>query len=167
MTDMNTNLEMLGTSGVGGVGMGQAAGGVAAAGAGEVGLLDQLTQNPELLAIVLDMIGSKVDPENPFAGVGTTLGKSRLLAKEDAENRAKAEKFQTMIGNLVQSITGGKQDGISNLSISRDDDGAYKYKLDGLEQGKDRRIGTLDTTGSEKTIKTSEEFMKTFGEGGL
>lgn len=157
MADMNTNLEMLGTSGVG----------ADAAGAGGAGLLDQLTQNPELLAIVLDMIGSKMAPESPFAGVGTTLGKSSLAAQAEAESQAKTEKFQTMIGNLVQSITGGKQDGISNLSISRDDDGAYKYKLDGLEQGKDRRIGTLDTTGSEKTIKTSEEFMKTFGEGGL
>lgn len=160
--NMNANLEMLGVGGAG-----QEAGGTATTGAAGTGLLDRLTQNPELLAIVLDAIGSKAAPESPFAGVGTALGKSGLASKAEAESRAKSEKFQTMIGNLVQSITGGKQDGISNLSISRDDDGAYKYKLDGLEQGKDRRIGTLDTTGSEKTIKTSEEFMKTFGEGGL
>ena len=46
-------------------------------------LMKNLLGNTELLSIVLDMVGSKLDPENPFAGVGLSLAKSSLAAKAE------------------------------------------------------------------------------------
>lgn len=124
-------------------------------------LMKNLLGNTELLSIVLDMVGSKLDPENPFAGVGLSLAKSSLAAKAEKEREGKSD---DQFGQLIKAITGKDQSGPSEVSISADPAGAggLAYKITGLESGQKR----LDEV-SKPVIKSSEDFLKDFGGGGI
>lgn len=124
------------------------------------GLMKNLLNNTELLSIVLDMIGSQVDPNNPFAGVGSALAKSSLATKAEKEREGKAEgQFE----QLIKAITGKDQPGPSDVTISADPSGAggLAYKITGLEGGQKR----LEDV-SKPVIRSSEDFLKDFGGGG-
>lgn len=75
-----------------------------------------LQQNPEMLSIVADMIGSGVwsrEEGNPFAGVGTMLGQSSLANKAYQNRIKEQEQWKGIIGKL---LSGGNIEGNQNLS---------------------------------------------------
>ena len=65
---------------------------------------------------------------------------------------------------MIKAITGKDQSGPSEVSISADPAGAggLAYKITGLESGQKR----LDEV-SKPVIKSSEDFLKDFGGGGI
>lgn len=124
------------------------------------GFMKALLGNTELLSIVMDMVGSRLDPNNPFAGVGSSLAKSSLAANAETERESKSEgQFE----QLIKAITGKDQAGPTDVTISADPAGAggLAYKITGLESGQKR----LDEV-SKPVIRSSEDFLKDFGGGG-
>ena len=147
-----------------GVGTGGAAantgGFLSSIGGGLSNMYSKMKENPELMAIMLDMIGSKMAPESPFAGVGTAVGKSKLASQAEEEREGKSE---AQFSQLIKAITGKDQAGPSEVSISADPAGAggLAYKITGLEAGQ-KRLEDI----SKPVIKSSEDFLKDFGGGG-
>jgi len=62
---------------------------------------DYINSNPEQFAIMADMIGKNMAPENAFAGVGTAFGQSSLMNKAIGEQRGVNEA-------LIKAIMGGQ-----------------------------------------------------------
>jgi hypothetical protein len=123
-------------------------------------IFSQMGENPELMAIMLDMIGSKMAPESPFAGVGTMTAKSKLAAEAEKTREGKSE---AMFSQLINAITGKEQAGPTDVTISADPAGAggLAYKITGLE-GAEKKLDEITTP----VIKSSEDFLKDFGGGG-
>jgi hypothetical protein len=123
------------------------------------GFMKNLLGNTELLSIVMDMIGSKLDPENPFAGVGSTLARSSLAAKAEEERKAGSKQDWS---RFMEMITGKDQAGPTTVSLSRDPSGAggLQYNITGLEEVEKRMEET-----TKPVIRSSEEFIKDFSGG--
>lgn len=150
-------MAFVSTPGVGTAGAAGTGGFLAGLGGGISNLLGSMKENPELMSIILDMIGSKMAPESPFAGVGTALGKSQLAAGAEAERAAESK---SMFQQLLGAITGKDQAGPTDVSISADPTGGLAYKISGLE-GAEKRLEDI----SGPAIKSSEDFLKDFGSG--
>ena len=123
----------------------------------------EMTARPEKTAIALDMLGRGFDPKNPFAGIGTALGKSSLAGKAEAAGQ---EKSMTMFNRMLKALTGSKEKGLSSATFSLGDDGKLDYKLAGREDG----MGGMETPtkmpGVETPkILTEEDFASQFGGG--
>lgn len=114
-------------------------------------------ENPEMLAMMLDMIGSKMAPGSPAAGLGTMMGKSQLAGGAEQEEQARSSQ---MFGQLISALTGKDQPGPTELSVSSDPTGTggLQYSVKGYEQGQQR----LDKA-AEPAVKSSEDFLKDFG----
>jgi len=150
MSETNIGLDMLGAQSTN------------VGGGTSTGFLDQLTQNPELLAIAMDMIGSKMAPESPFAGVGSMIGKSSLAAKAEEKSQARSE---DMFKNLIQAITGKDEAGPTTLTVARDPagTGGFQYNVKGFEEAEKKLEEAISPA-----VRTADEFMKDFGgTGGL
>ena len=80
-----------------------------------------INKNPEKFAITADMIGSQLagPPHNPFAGVGTMLGKSSLADKATKETQSK----EAQLMKLIKALTGKGMEGGNDLKLSMGDDG--------------------------------------------
>jgi len=69
----------------------------------------KMMENPEALAIGLDMAGQSIGgPTTPFGGVGTALGQSSLANKARIEQQAQMQQFREM---LAQAFGGGTSTG--------------------------------------------------------
>ena len=123
------------------------------------GFMKSLLGNTELLSIVMDMIGSKLDPENPFAGIGSTLAKSSLAAKAEKEREAGGKQDWS---RFMEMLTGKDKAGPTTVSLSRDPTGAggLQYNITGMEEAEKRMEDT-----SKPVIRSSEEFIKDFSGG--
>lgn len=114
-------------------------------------------ENPEMLAMMLDMIGSKMAPDSPAAGLGTMMGKSQLAGEAEKEEQTQSSQ---MFGQLINALTGKDQPGPTEFSVSSDPTGTggLQYNVKGYEQGQRR----LDKA-AEPSVKSSEDFLKDFG----
>ena len=121
--------------------------------------------HPERTAIALDMLGRGFAPDNPFAGIGTALGKSSLAAKaETAGQKESAGMFQ----QLLSALTPGDKPGPTSFTATLGKDGKgidYGVKgLEGLEgMGEPTKMSGVETP----KILTEEDFASRFGEGGF
>ena len=93
----------------------------------------KLMENPEMLAIGLDMAGQSIGgPTTPFGGVGTALGQSSLANKARGEQLDDLEEWQKLIMALItgdRSMTpAGSPGDISSVSLSPAEQG--KTNLD-------------------------------------
>jgi hypothetical protein len=80
-----------------------------------------INRNPNQFAIMADTIGSKLAPNNPFAGVGTTFGKSAIAAEEAASGNNKL----SMLERLIQGLTETGKPGGNNITIKANPNGGY------------------------------------------
>jgi len=134
--------------------------GVSALGQTDTGLMQKLSQNPELFSIILDMLGSGIAPDNPFAGIGSALAKSSIASKAEEE---RTEGFDQTMKGLLESMTGADKAGPTALNVTRDPSGAgYLYNVKGFEEGAKK----IDETAGP-TIRSAEDFVKDFGGGGV
>lgn len=125
-------------------------------------LTKQLLGNTELLAIVMDMLGSGLAPDNPFAGIGSTLAKSSLAAKEEQTRKTSSEQNWNQ---FMQMLTGKDQAGPTSVTVARDPagTGGLQYNIAGFEEVKQK---LKESTGP--AIRSAEDFIKDFGgEGGF
>lgn len=120
-------------------------------------MLSNLLKSPELLSIILDMVGSNLAPDNPFAGVGSSLAKSSLAAKAEEE---RAEGFDGIVKGLLGQMTGADKAGPTALTITGDPATGYQYNVKGFESGQKKMEETTDPI-----IRSSEDFIKDFGGG--
>lgn len=118
-----------------------------------------LQERPEMSAIALDMLGKGFDPKNPFAGIGTALGKSGLASKAETAGQKHS---MGMLQRIIGSMTGSKEKGLSSAMFSLGDDGKLDYKLSGREDGIETptRMPGVETP----QLGTPEEFEKRFGD---
>jgi len=63
------------------------------------------TEKPEQFAAIADMIGKNLDPNNPFAGVGSTIAQSSLANKAANKQEDERKKLMTSLFSLL----GGQQ----------------------------------------------------------
>ena len=121
-------------------------------------------KRPEMYAIILDMLGKGFDPKNPFAGIGTAMGKSSLAAKAQT-----AEQKQTMgmFDQMLKALTAKDKPGPTSMLTSLSPDGkGIDYKIAGTEGSEESRklpgLPGVKTPG----ILTEDDFVSRFGEGG-
>ena len=87
---------------------------------------DNFKQNPEKFAIALDMIGKGFAPDNPFAGVATSLGKSSLANKAAQEQKQNQQNWMKLVSELIAgrgNLTPAGEEGISSINITPGKDG--------------------------------------------
>lgn len=116
----------------------------------------KMKENPEMMAIMMDMIGSKLLPEGAFAGVGTTLAKSKLASEAEKERKLEAK---GSFDQLINAITGKTDAGPSSVTLAKDPTtGNLQYNITGLEE-QQQRLKEI----SEPIVKGSEDFLRDFG----
>jgi hypothetical protein len=136
------------------------------------GIMNKLFKNTEMLSMVLDAVGSGIDPKSPFAGIGTSLAKSSLASKAAA---AEEERSEDMISKILKSMTPGDQQGPSKLSASLNQDGkSLDYTLTGIsklgEAAGEKKASKLSELGKMTPAPTftgnltAEDFAADFGE---
>lgn len=122
------------------------------------GMMDKLFKNTEMLAIVMDMLGSGFDPKSPFAGIGTKLAKSSLASKAAAGEEAKSE---DMFSRVLRSLTPGPEQGPTKLTAALNKDGNgidYNVTGTGMLGGGDKPLEISKL----KPMTASPEAFKTF-----
>lgn len=65
---------------------------------------DSMKENPEKFAILADMMGSAIAPENAFAGVATKYGQSSLANKARKEQQQQQMDWQKLVGSLISGV---------------------------------------------------------------
>lgn len=85
-----------------------------------------MQKHPNETAIILDTLGSKLAPNNPFAGIGQQIGRSNILARKNEEmNKRTAEERKASIDyrNAVAALLGSnftkkELPGVTSATIS-------------------------------------------------
>ena len=81
----------------------------------------KIMENPEALAIGLDMMGQSIGgPTTPFGGVGTFMGQSSLAGKALKEQRQEQIDFRKLVTDILSGnvpITATGESGISGATI--------------------------------------------------
>lgn len=85
------------------------------------GIGNMFAQKPEALAMTMDQVGSRLAPDNAFAGVGTGLAKSSLANKAEKERMGQ----QQSIMKLLASLTAKGAAGGDAVTFKVDDKGNY------------------------------------------
>ena len=125
------------------------------------GMGRDMKDHPEKTSIALDMLGKGFDPKNPFAGIGTALGKSGLAAKAETAGQ---ERSTNMFQQLMKAMTAKDQPGPSSFSAALGKDGkGFDYDIKGIA-GIDEPTKMPGT--STPGILTDEDFASRFGDGG-
>lgn len=134
------------------------------------GIMNKLFKNTEMLSMVMDMVGSGIDPKSPFAGIGTKLAKSSLASKAAA---AEEQRSEDMMSKMLKSFTAADQPGPSKLSASLNKDGkGIDYTLSGIEQlgggkkppSKISELSPITPASEFSGALTAEDFAADFGE---
>jgi hypothetical protein len=86
-----------------------------------------IQQKPELFAMTADQIGQRLNPENPFGGIGTALAKSSLAGK--AEDKRMSQ--QDSIMKFINSLTAPGQPGGNAVTIKTLPDGTKELSYKG------------------------------------
>ncbi len=89
------------------------------------GVGNAMSKNPEMFAIMLDMLGQGFDKDNPFAGFGTTMGKSSLANKALAEEKTEQQDWRKLIAGMVSGevpVTAPGEAGLSKATINPNKD---------------------------------------------
>lgn len=81
---------------------------------------NDMTKNPAPFAIALDMLGSKIAPDNPFAGIGTHFGQSALADKGAQETK---RENKDLINRLIGALTEGGKPGGNQISVKMGPEG--------------------------------------------
>ena len=92
-----------------------------------------MQKNPETFALTADAVGSRLNPNNPFAGIGTNMAKSSLAEKAEKQRNSK----QDAIMKLVQSLTPAGTPGADSMTFKMGPNGLEltSKALLGSEQG--------------------------------
>lgn len=125
------------------------------------GVGEKISERPEMTAVALDMLGKGFDPENPFAGIGTALGKSGLAAKAETAGQ---QRSQDMFQQLLRALTPGDKPGPTSFTAALGKDGrTVDYGIKGIEG-----IETSTKMPGVETpsVLTDEDFVSRFGGGG-
>ena len=118
--------------------------------------------NPDKTAIALDMLGKGFDPENPFAGVGTALGKSSLAAKAETAGAARSK---DMFQQLLAALTPGDKPGPTSFTAALDKEGrGVGYSINGIE-GIETPTRLPGAAKMEAEIGSAGDFAARFGGG--
>jgi hypothetical protein len=121
-----------------------------------VGALGSFVQSkPEQFAIVSDMVGSKLAPNNPFSGVGSYLAKSSLASKAAEKGKNKLD----LIQQLISGLTEGNKPGGNNITLKRDANGnivvstSSNLKLEDLQ-------GATKTSEAPQSPEASLDYLQ-------
>jgi len=90
------------------------------------GLGDFIMQKPEQFSIMADMVGSRLAPNNAFAGVGGMMGKSSLANKALADEKKEKQDFRTMLADLMSGkvpMTPAGTPGVTSATIKPNKEG--------------------------------------------
>ena len=118
----------------------------------------EMTARPEKTAIALDMLGRGFDPKNPFAGIGTALGKSSLAGKAEAAGQ---EKSMAMFNRMLEALTAKDKQGPTSMLASLSPDGkGIDYKISGMEG---LETSTKMPGVETPKILTDKDFVSQFG----
>ena len=63
-----------------------------------------INEKPNNWAVMLDTLGKTIAPDNPLAGVGTTLGQSGIANKARKEQQQQQMDWQKLIGSLISGV---------------------------------------------------------------
>ena len=85
------------------------------------GVGNMFQQKPEVMAMTLDQVGSRLAPGNAFSGVGTALGKSSLANKAEQERTGQQQSIMKLLG----ALTGKGQAGGDKVTFTVDDNGNF------------------------------------------
>jgi len=99
-------------------------------------------QNKDIMSYILDQLGSKIAPNNPFAGIGTRLAQGDVAQQQVQKQSGDLSEF---IKQVIQGLTAKDSTGHSNVKLSLNDDGSLKYSVDGLADSNEFK-GSPDTT---------------------
>ncbi len=139
----------------------------------------------EQFAIVADMIGSRLAPDNPFAGVGTFLGQSSLAEKKADDLRKRQEEYQQQVldiqrnqgsgnqfSNLIGGLTAKGQPGATSASFTQGENG-LEFKLNGdagslpnVSQSLGNILGSQSTFGNQP-LSQDFDFLGNLSSQGL
>lgn len=112
------------------------------------------------LAIGADQVGSRLSPNNPFAGIGTSLAQSHLAGKARAEDKAQQKSW---VEQIIKGITGKDQDGPSSLTLSIDPaTGKLGYGIKGIGNF-DMKMGDLGGMSSPVSAPQSTNPFEALG----
>lgn len=125
---------------------------------------ESMKAHPDRTSIALDTLGSNIAPDNPFAGIGTAMGKSSLAAKAETEGQKDS---QNMFQQLLKAMTPGDKPGPTSLTTSLGKDGtSIDYNVKGLG-GLDQPIEMPGAEISKIPAEDDNAFAARFGgEGG-
>ncbi len=88
-------------------------------------ILNSLGDNSDLLSIVLDAVGSRLNPTGAFAGIGQALGQSGIAAKAEKERRTTSK---SKFAELIKVLSGNT--GIMKAeNIGKDGEDRFKFEL--------------------------------------
>ncbi|MCK4330872.1 hypothetical protein KAX02_13660 [candidate division WOR-3 bacterium] len=128
-----------------------------------------MEERPEKFAIALDMLGRGFDPKNPFAGIGTALGKSSLAAKAETAGQTRS---MTMFEQMLEALTAKDKPGPTSMLTSLSPNGkGIDYKISGMQgpEGleESRRLPGIPKLPGVATpgVLTEEDFASRFGGG--
>ena len=123
-------------------------------------------ESPEKYSIALDMLGRGFDPKNPFAGIGTALGKGSLASKAEIAGQKRS---MDMFNQMLEALTAKDRPGPTSMLTSLSPDGkGIDYKISGMqgleEPGKLPGIPKLPGVATPGVL-TEEDFASRFGGG--
>ena len=60
-----------------------------------------IQNNPDQFAFIADTIGKTLDPNNPFAGAGTTIAQSRIASKAAKEQKEQSDDIISLLSGIL------------------------------------------------------------------
>ena len=117
-------------------------------------------ESPEKYSIMFDMLGKGFDPKNPFAGIGTAMGKSSLASQAETAGQKRS---MEMFNRMLEAFTAKDKPGPTSMLTSLSPDGrGIDYKISGIEGLEE----PTKTPGVETPkILTEEDFASRLGGG--
>lgn len=113
-----------------------------------------IEKKPEVFATVADKIGTSLDPNNAFAGVGTDLGQSSLADKAKKEQEKKNALFQQAI---LQALGGDLSGATGNNASPRLD--AQGNETTPADQDGNTSVLFKTDPATGKQVKTTTELV--------
>ncbi len=125
-----------------------------------------MEMTPELFGIIMDRIGSNMDPNNPFAGVGQAMGMSSLASKKAADLQEQDKSFWD---KLIASLSGAEKPGPTSLNLTQGKNG-LEFNLKGNDfggsPGKKSGMGSMDFSSFSPTVEAPKSAFNTGIAGG-